>query len=158
MGKSILWIAAIIISSGLTAGAATDAETKATPKAKSQSTCPVMGGSINKKYFAEHEGKRVYFCCPGCDAPFKKDPAAYVKKLEDSGVTLEKVQTACPVMGGAIDKNFYLDHEGQRIYFCCGMCPDTFKADPAKYLKVLYEQGVTPEPVAPKAEEPNAKK
>jgi YHS domain-containing protein len=56
----------------------------------SQTTCPVMGGKINKSIYADYEGKRVYFCCAGCPATFKKDPAKYVKKLEDAGVTLDK--------------------------------------------------------------------
>jgi YHS domain-containing protein len=50
-----------------------------------------MGGKINKAVHADHEGKRVYFCCGGCIDEFKKDPAKYVKKLEDQGVMLEKV-------------------------------------------------------------------
>ena len=56
---------------------------------KAQETCPVMGGKINKDIFVDHEGKRVYLCCKGCIAEFKKDPAKYIKKLEDAGVTLE---------------------------------------------------------------------
>jgi YHS domain-containing protein len=55
-----------------------------------QTTCPVMGGKISKKYFSDYDGKRVYFCCDDCPGEFKKDPAKYVKKLEDAGVTLEK--------------------------------------------------------------------
>jgi len=45
-------------------------------------------------------------------------------------------------MGGAIDKRFYADYEGKRVYFCCGMCPATFAKDPAKYIKALQAQGV----------------
>jgi YHS domain-containing protein len=62
-----------------------------TNKQKSQTTCPVMGGKINKAVYADHEGKRVYFCSGGCIDEFKKDPEKYVKKLEDQGVMLEKV-------------------------------------------------------------------
>ena len=61
---------------------------------KAQTTCPVMGGKINRKLHADHDGKRVYFCCPGCFEPFKKDPAKYIKKLEDQGVTVEKAPAA----------------------------------------------------------------
>ncbi len=50
-----------------------------------------MGEKINKRFCADHDGKRVYFCCPGCDRTFKKDPAKYIKKLEDAGVTVAKV-------------------------------------------------------------------
>lgn len=57
---------------------------------QAQTVCPVMGGKIDKKFFADHEGRRVYFCCAGCVEPFKKDPEKFVKKLKDAGVTLTK--------------------------------------------------------------------
>ena len=46
-----------------------------------QTVCPVMGGEINKEYFIVHEGKRVYFCCPGCEEQFLKEPEKYLDKL-----------------------------------------------------------------------------
>lgn len=46
-----------------------------------QTVCPIMKKPINKELFVEHEGKKVYFCCPGCIDIFKKDPAKYVKDL-----------------------------------------------------------------------------
>lgn len=52
-------------------------------------TCPVLGGNIDKKIFADYKGKRIYFCCPGCDEAFKNDPEKYMKKLEEQGVTPE---------------------------------------------------------------------
>jgi Cu(I)/Ag(I) efflux system membrane fusion protein len=64
--------------------------------AKSQSTCPVMGGKINRKLFADHGGKRVYFCCPGCKPEFRKDPERYLKKLRDAGVKLEDAPVPAP--------------------------------------------------------------
>lgn len=53
------------------------------PAAKSgeQTTCPVMGGAIDKRYFTMYNGKKVYFCCPGCDGTFKKEPEKYLDKL-----------------------------------------------------------------------------
>ena len=60
---------------------------------KPQTNCPVMGGKINKDIYSDYEGKRVYFCCESCISPFKKDPAKYIKQLEDEGVTLETVST-----------------------------------------------------------------
>jgi YHS domain-containing protein len=62
--------------------------------AKSQETCPVMGGTINKSLYADHNGKRVYFCCAGCIAPFNKEPEKYIQQLEDSGVELDKAPVA----------------------------------------------------------------
>ncbi len=58
--------------------------------AKDQTTCPVMGGMINKNLYADYQGNRVYFCCPPCLREFKKDPDKYVKKMKAEGVTLAK--------------------------------------------------------------------
>ena len=63
-------------------------------KSKQQTTCPVMGGEINKEIYTDYEGKRVYFCCKGCIGEFKKDPAKHIKKLEEEGVAIEKVPGA----------------------------------------------------------------
>jgi len=57
--------------------------------ASPQSKCPVQGGNINKDLFVDYNGKRIYFCCDGCPQEFRKDPAKYMKKLEEQGVTLE---------------------------------------------------------------------
>jgi len=47
-----------------------------------QTTCPIMVGQpINKAIFAEYKGKKVYFCCAGCDTKFKADPEKYIAKL-----------------------------------------------------------------------------
>ncbi len=47
-----------------------------------QTTCPVMeGNKINKEYFVEYKGKKVYFCCPGCDEKFMANPEKYIAKL-----------------------------------------------------------------------------
>ena len=59
---------------------------------KPQTLCPVLGGNIDKKVFIDYQGKRIYFCCPGCPAEFSKDPEKYLKKIEAQGITLEK----CP--------------------------------------------------------------
>lgn len=63
---------------------------------KAQTTCPLMGNPINKDLYADHEGKRVYFCCKMCTPEFKKDPEKYIKKLEDEGVTVEKAPAEGP--------------------------------------------------------------
>jgi YHS domain-containing protein len=46
-----------------------------------QTTCPVMGGQINKNIFVEYKGKKVYFCCPSCLEEFNKNPEKYIAKL-----------------------------------------------------------------------------
>jgi YHS domain-containing protein len=46
-----------------------------------QTTCPVMGGAINKDVFTEYQGRKVYFCCPACKTEFEKSPEKYISKL-----------------------------------------------------------------------------
>ncbi len=46
-----------------------------------QTTCPIMGTAINKALFTEYKGKKVYFCCPGCEDKFKEEPEKYIAKL-----------------------------------------------------------------------------
>lgn len=47
-----------------------------------QTTCPVMDGNpINKDIFVEYEGKKVYFCCAGCEDTFLADPQKYIAQL-----------------------------------------------------------------------------
>jgi YHS domain-containing protein len=67
-------------------------------EAKPQTVCPVLAGNIDKEVYADYKGKRIYFCCKGCDKEFMKDPEKYMKKLEEQGVTLE------PSPGGAEKK------------------------------------------------------
>lgn len=55
-----------------------------------QTRCPVMrGNAIEKKYFADYEGKRVYFCCGVCPRKFAKNPDRYMKEMREAGVALE---------------------------------------------------------------------
>lgn len=64
------------------------AEKKAEPK--KQTTCPVMGGKINKAQYADVKGKRIYVCCTGCIAKIKADSEKYIKQLEAEGIALDK--------------------------------------------------------------------
>ena len=64
--------------------------TQTPAKGQAQSVCPVLGNKINKDVYTDYQGKRVYFCCAGCEAPFKKNPEKYLKKMEEQGVTPEK--------------------------------------------------------------------
>ena len=59
-------------------------------------------------------------------------------------------QKTCPVMGGKIDPNIYVDYQGRRVYFCCNACPPVFQQDPEKYLKKLDAelQGAAASPAA----------
>lgn len=101
-----------------------------------------MGGKIDKSQYVDHDGKRVYICCKGCEAPLQQDPAKYIRKLEADGVTVARLQTECPIMDGAIDKALYVDHDGKRIYVCCEGCVAPVGKDPAKYIRDMEAAGV----------------
>ena len=58
-------------------------------------------------------------------------------------------QTVCPVMGGKINTNLFVDAEGKRVYVCCKGCLGKFNAEPAKYIAQLEAKGVKLE-AAPK--------
>ena len=55
----------------------------------------------------------------------------------------KKLQTVCPVMGGAIDKALFVDHAGKRIFVCCQSCVATVRNDPVKYIKAMESAGIT---------------
>jgi YHS domain-containing protein len=82
--------------------------------AAAQTTCPVMGGDINKEIYADHEGQRIYFCCAACVSTFKEDPEKYLAKLKEAGVEPEAVPTetgdAAPVKN--MDHTNQEDHSG----------------------------------------------
>ena len=63
--------------------------TAAAVDAKPQTQCPVLGGNIDKSIYVDYQGRRIYFCCTGCDAEFKNNPDKYLKKLQEQGVTPE---------------------------------------------------------------------
>ena len=46
-----------------------------------QTTCPIMGSPVKESVFTVYQGKKVYFCCPGCDKAFNQNPEKYTKNL-----------------------------------------------------------------------------
>jgi YHS domain-containing protein len=109
IGSASAWVAVMtvgvtagffLVGCGQGSGSGADGSTgpnaaAAAPDAKAaagnaQTNCPIMGGKINRAIFADYQGKRVYFCCGMCPAEFNKDPAKYVKALEDKGIVLDK--------------------------------------------------------------------
>jgi YHS domain-containing protein len=51
-------------------------------------TCPVSGdkldGDMGKPYVFAYKGQEVKLCCPMCKADFDKNPAKYIKKIQDA--------------------------------------------------------------------------
>lgn len=64
------------------------AEDKPAAKPYPLTTCVVSGeklDSMGKPYAYDHEGREVRFCCKNCVKDFKKEPAKYLKLLDDAG-------------------------------------------------------------------------
>ncbi len=59
------------------------------PKPDKLTTCPVSGeklGEMGKPYVFVYQGQEVKLCCPGCKKDFDKNPAPYLKKIQDAAV------------------------------------------------------------------------
>ncbi|MHC4611860.1 MAG: hypothetical protein ACYS7M_16105, partial [Planctomycetota bacterium] len=55
-----------------------------------QTKCPVMGEEINPKVFITlAEGRKIFFCCKGCDKKLRQDPAKYLPKLQAQGIKID---------------------------------------------------------------------
>ena len=57
-----------------------------------------------------------------------KEVTAAVDKME---------QTECPVMGGAVNKDIFVEYQGKKVYFCCAECKDVFLKEPDKFMNKL---------------------
>jgi len=47
-------------------------------------------GEMGKPYVFTHEGREIKLCCKSCLKDFKKDPAKYVKKIEEAEAKAKK--------------------------------------------------------------------
>ena len=55
--------------------------------------CVVSGEKLDemgKPYVYEYKGREIKFCCKDCVKDFKKDPAKYVKKIEEAEAKAKK--------------------------------------------------------------------
>jgi len=103
-----------------------------------QVACPFTGGDMNPDTATEIGTVKVAFCCENCQGKAQKaegdEQLALIFGDISKGFTL---QTECPVSGQPIDVAQSVEHEGQKVYFCCENCPAAFTADPAKFLDKL---------------------
>lgn len=66
-------------------------------------------------------------------------PGEDPNKVESPGT-----QTICPVMGGKIDKNLFVDIQGKRIYMCCLACEEGIKTEPDRYIRKIAQKKQIP--------------
>jgi hypothetical protein len=93
ISKSILAtlsLAGLLSLTGHTLAADSSDANKKSSKAKAYplTTCVVsgekLGGDMGEAYVFTHEGREIKLCCKSCLKDFKKEPAKYVKKLEQA--------------------------------------------------------------------------
>ncbi len=116
---------------------------------KVKAACPMTKAACTMA-----DGEKVKAACPmaACvkadGEKVKADCPAEKKCCETCKPKAEvKAQATCPVMGGAINKKLYVDHDGKRVYVCCQGCIAPVKKDAEKFIKALEADGVTLERV-----------
>jgi YHS domain-containing protein len=85
--KSIMIAGLTLAATALTSSARADTSTNAPVKPDKLATCPVSGeklDSMGKPYVFAYQGQEVKLCCSGCKKDFDKDPAKYLKKIQDA--------------------------------------------------------------------------
>jgi YHS domain-containing protein len=63
------------------------------PKPYPLKTCIISGdklGEMGKPFVYVHEGREIKFCCKGCLKDFQKEPAKYVKKIDEDAARAKK--------------------------------------------------------------------
>lgn len=109
-------------------------------EASALAACPVMDEPIDFGVNVATSEGPVFFCCSDCVKKYQKNPAKYAKKANAQREALAdtpKVQVTCPVSGEPVEGKVYIEHEGQKVYFCCKDCVSKFQADPVKYQSKL---------------------
>ena len=88
--KSIMIAGLALAATALTSTARADTSTNAPAKPDRLTTCPVSGeklDSMGNPYVFVYQGQEVKLCCSGCKKDFDKDPAKYLKKIQDAAAT-----------------------------------------------------------------------
>jgi YHS domain-containing protein len=103
-GLAALCAVAVAVSAINIANAADSKESKSKVKPYTLDYCIVsgekLGGSMGKPHVITYEGREIKFCCAGCEGVFKKDPAKYIKKIEEA----EKAKSKSPSSGSSQKK------------------------------------------------------
>ena len=131
----LLFIATVLVFSY----AKSNEENKVELNIGDKTVCPVMGGEFTiteSTPVIEYKGKKYYFCCPGCDKEFSKNPEKYIKEIS----TTEEELTDEDIIGKEEQKPQTTDPElkttgpekekttKEILYWTCSMHPEV-KAD-----------------------------
>jgi len=71
----------------------------------------------------DHRDGKVFFCCPGCVKKWNKEPAKFETLANLQLVkTGQFKQAKCPISGGDLDEEQFVEVDGIKVHFCCGIC------------------------------------
>lgn len=104
---------------------------------KRQTLCPVMKNPIDSAAYTDIQGQRVYHCCQACEKKLRADPDKYFEAAAAEGILFENIQKSCPVTGKPINKKFFTDYKGRRVFFSSQTCIADFLKEPKTYLNKL---------------------
>lgn len=140
-------ITATVVASIFVGTGADSAVAQGTPEGQSKlatsqplPNCPVMGEPIDFSTSVATDDGPVYFCCQGCIKKYEDNPKKYAKPVAAQRSALAKrakVQVICPVSGEVPLKEFVVEHNGEKVTFCCNGCVGKFQKNPAKYKSAL---------------------
>jgi len=110
-------------------------------------TCALSGRPLDVKgsrTMVEVEGRQIGTCCGGCAKFLQKDPAKYLKAVDEAHAAQQRPiypMKTCLISGDELtDDNAIEIMVGNRLFrVCCAGCGKAIKADPAKYVAMLDE-------------------
>jgi type II secretory ATPase GspE/PulE/Tfp pilus assembly ATPase PilB-like protein len=111
-------------------------------------TCIVSGESLGDEDMGEpinyvHNNRLIRFCCKMCKGDFKKDPEAYIAKLDAAVITQQSESyplTTCPISGeelGDMGEAINVVYAGRLVKLCCNMCVPKFEANPMPTIEKI---------------------
>ena len=130
-------VALLAVSVGLMA-----AEKTAEKKHEFKAVCPVSGKPAVESTAVEYKGAKVYLCCPGCEAPFKKDSAKFAAKANQQLVVTHQAKLVkCPFTGGKLNPETAIKVGGVKVCFCCDKCQaKVTKASPEEQVQLVFNE------------------
>ena len=88
---------------------------------------------------ADYKGGKVYTCCGGCLAKFKKAPEKFAVAANAQLVsTKQYVQKKCPLTGGPAKADKSVEINGVKVMFCCGNCQGKAKKAKDKAADLVF--------------------
>lgn len=98
----------------LSAAQAAEAKTEK-PKPYPLKTCVVsgekFGGDMGDPYVFTHQGREIKLCCKSCLKDFNKEPAKYIKKLEEAEKAAKDKKAGGSTAQG---QSGHADHDGHK--------------------------------------------